>query len=86
MIPRKLINFKEIPEMLAIDGKVLSPPHIKQPLTVVTQNCKKSAQEHSIEKSMLLNLLDLSTIFCPSNTISLSRHEQVCLMRLRFER
>ena len=51
--------------MLPIDGKVLSSPRKKQILTKLTQNCKKSAVEHSIEKFMLLNLLDLFTIFCP---------------------
>ena len=52
-------------------GKVLSRPPEKQILTVVLNNYEKSAIKHSIEKhfsiekhSMLLNFVDLSTIFC----------------------
>ena len=36
--------------------------------TAVLQNCKKSAVTHPIEKPILLNLLNLSTIFCPMLT------------------
>ena len=47
-------------------AKVFKLPHKKQVLTVVLQNCEKSGVKHSIEKAILLNLLDLPTIFCPS--------------------
>ena len=45
-------------------GKVPSRPPEKQILTVVLNNYEKSAIKHSIEKPMLLNFVDLSTIFC----------------------
>ena len=47
-------------------AKVFKLPPKKQVLTVVLQNCEKSGVKHSIKKPMLLNLLDLLTIFCPS--------------------
>ena len=34
--------------------------------TVVLENCEKSAAKHSKETPILLNLMDLSTIFCRS--------------------
>ena len=37
------LNLGEIPEMLRIDGQVLSRPSKRQTFTVVLQNCKKSA-------------------------------------------
>ena len=51
--------------MVKIDRKVLSRPAKKKILTVLLHNFKKSAVTHSIEKPMLLNFVDLSTIFCP---------------------
>ena len=62
---RILGNMTEISEMLGIDGKVLGQPPKKQTLTVVLQNLGKSAAKHSNEKPMLLNFLNLSTIFSP---------------------
>ena len=53
--------------MLGIDGKVLKRPSKKQLLTVVPQNCKNLAAKHSIEEPMLLNFLNLSTIFFNSD-------------------
>ena len=50
--------------MVGTDDKVLSQVPQKHILTVVLQNCQKSTVKHSIEKPMLLNFLDLSTIFC----------------------
>ena len=38
-----LENFKEIPEMLGIDGKVLSRPAKSKVFTAVLQHCKQSA-------------------------------------------
>lgn len=52
-----------VPQILAIDGKVLSRPTKRQILTVVVQNCRKAAAKHSIAKPMLLNFVHLSTIF-----------------------
>ena len=60
----RLGNLKEISEMLGIDGKVLNRQPKKKILTVMLQNCKKSAVKHSIEKLMSLNFLGLSTIIC----------------------
>ena len=51
--------------MLAFDGEVYDQPPKKQISTVVLQNCDKSAVKHFIEKPMLLNFLDLRTIFRP---------------------
>ena len=51
--------------MLGTDGNVTSRLPIGQVLTVVCQNCKKSAVKYSIEKATFLNFVDLSTIFCP---------------------
>ena len=51
--------------MFGIDRKVLSWPCKKQILIFVLQNCKKSAVKYFVEKLMLLNFGDLSTIFCP---------------------
>ena len=67
---RTLGNFKEIPETLGIDRKVFSRPHKRQISTVVSQNCEKSAVNHFIEKPMLVNFVDLSTIFRPRLQIS----------------
>ena len=54
--------------MLGTDEKVLGRPAKKQNLIVVQQNCEKSAVKNSIEKLIIINLLDLdlSTMFCPS--------------------
>ena len=43
-------KFKEFPETLGIDEKVLSRPPKNQIWTVVLQNCKKWAVKHSVEK------------------------------------
>ena len=51
-------------EMLGIDGKATSRLPKRQILTVVLQNCKKSAVKYSLEKPMFLNFVNLSTIFC----------------------
>ena len=52
--------------MLGIDRKVLSRPCKKQVLTFARQNCKKSVVKYFIEKTMLLDFRDVSTMFCPS--------------------
>ena len=49
--------------MLGIKGKVLSPP--SQILTLALQNCEKSVAKNSIEKSMLLNFVNLPKVSCP---------------------
>ena len=51
--------------MLGIDEKVFSCPSKKQILTFVLQNCKKSAVKHFKKKTLLLNFVDLSTLFYP---------------------
>ena len=61
---RKLGHFKKTTELLRTSGKVLSPPPKKQIFTVVLQNCQKSAVKNFIEKIMLINFVDLTTIFC----------------------
>ena len=60
-----LENFKKMSEMLRIGGKVFSRQPKNQILTFVLRKPKTLAVKHSIEKTMLLNLLDLSTIFSP---------------------
>ena len=49
--------------MPGINGKVPIPP--SQILTVVPQNCEKSAVKNSIQKSMLLNFVNLPKVSCP---------------------
>ena len=51
--------------MLGINEKVFSCPPKTQILTFVLQNCKKSAVKHFMEKSLLLNFVDLFTLFRP---------------------
>ena len=52
--------------MLGNDGRqAISRPPKRQILTVKLQNCKKSAVKHSIEKPVILNFLNLSTIIYP---------------------
>ena len=59
---RELGNFMRIPQIYVSDGKVLSLTPHNHNLTVVLTNCKKSEVKHSIEKPMLLNFFNLSTI------------------------
>ena len=61
-----------MPSMLGIDEKVLSPPGKSQILTIMLQKCQKLALKHSIEEPVLLNYMNLPTIFCPR----LSGHEE----------
>ena len=72
--------------MFGIDRKVLSWPCKKQILTFVLQNCKKSAVKYFIEKLMLLNFGDLSTIFCPSlfMWVSMCKREYAHMVKLWF--
>ena len=60
---RKLVKFRKSLKCLELIGKY-SACHQKKILTVVLQNCEKTAVKHSIEKPVLLNFGDLSTIFC----------------------
>ena len=46
---RNLVNLKEIPEMLGINGEYPAGHPKRQFLTVV-EKCQKSAIKHSIEK------------------------------------
>ena len=52
-------------ETFGNDGKVISRPPKRQILTVLLQNCKKSAVKRFIEEPMLPDFVDLSSIFCP---------------------
>ena len=62
----KLENFKEIPEILGIGGKVLAGHHQKGKFwqSSATSLLKISCK-HFIEKHMSLNFVNSSTIFCP---------------------
>ena len=51
---KKLGHFKEISEILGIDGTATGRPPKREILTVVPQNCKKSAAKYSIEKPIPL--------------------------------
>ena len=55
---------------------------------VLKLNTKKSSTSGSIPATILKHTRKnvFACLFSLHNTISLSRHEQVCLMRLRFER
>ena len=54
-----------MPETFGNDGKVISRPPKRQILTVLLQNCKKSAVKRLIEEPMLPDFVDLSSIFWP---------------------
>ena len=54
-----------MPETLGNDGKVINRPPKRQKLTVLLQKCKTSAVKRFTEEPMLLDFVDLSTIFCP---------------------
>ena len=65
--------------MLGTDGNVTSRLPIGQVLTVVCQNCKKSAVKYSIEKATFLNFVDFLQYFVQSFrwvsfTVSVSSH------------
>ena len=51
--------------MLATDGPVVGRRPKKQTLAAVLQNCEKSVVKYFIQKLMLLNFVNLSTIFHP---------------------
>ena len=53
---------EEILETLVFDGEY---PDKRQISIFVQENCEKSALRHSIEKPILLNFMNLSTIPCP---------------------
>ena len=53
---------EEILETLVFDGEY---PDKRQISIFVQENCEKSALRHSIEKPILLNFVNLSTIPCP---------------------
>ena len=56
---------KGISDIPATDGQVLNLPPKTQILTVVQQHFENSTVKYSIEKLMLLNFVDLPTIFYP---------------------
>ena len=45
---RKLGNFKEILDVLGIDGKVHTRPSKRQVVTIVPETCEKSAVKHGV--------------------------------------
>ena len=53
---------EEILETLEFDGECTDKRQIS---IFVQENCEKSAVRHSIEKAILLNFVNLSTIPCP---------------------
>ena len=61
---KKLRNFKKIPGSLGIDGKSQSTTQ-NQNFDNILKNCEKLAVRHSKETPILLDYLNLSTIFCP---------------------
>ena len=61
----KFEKFEKIPEMLGSDGKYPAH-HPKAKLSrFLVKICKKSQVKHSIEEPILLNFMNLPTIFCP---------------------
>ena len=52
--------------MLGADGEYLTD-HLKSKLilTLLLENCEKVVAKHFIEKPILFNLVNLSTMFCP---------------------
>ena len=61
----KLENFKKVPEMLGFESEY-SARHF------LLRNRQKSDVKHSTEKSVSLNFVNLSTIFCPRLQTELS--------------
>ena len=53
---------EKISETLGFDGEY---PDKRQISIFIQENCEKSAVRHSIEKPILLNFVNLSTIPCP---------------------
>ena len=61
---RKLGNSEKIFEMTGINGKCLAANH-KHILMVVQESFEKSPVKHSIEKPILLYVVNLAATFCP---------------------
>ena len=62
---RKSGNFSKIPEMPRFDGEYPAIHPEAKFWCFSVKNRKKSAAKHSIEKSILLNFVNLSPTFCP---------------------
>ena len=60
---RKLGDFKKTPETLGFDSQY--PADHPKDKFYYLKICKKSALKYSIEKHVLFNFVNLSTIFCP---------------------
>ena len=54
---RKLGNFKKMAETLGF-------PNTNTNFTVALESCKKPAVKHSLEKPVIFNFVNFSTIFC----------------------
>ena len=62
---RKLGNFKKVPEILRFNDNYPTG-HLKVKFEhFLVKSWKKLALKHSIEKTILLNFVNLSTTFCP---------------------
>ena len=57
---RKLRNFKKVSDVFGFQGGVSSLPHKRQISTFVPNNHQKTAVNHSIEKHISLNVVNLS--------------------------
>ena len=58
----ELGNFMRILQIFVTDGELLSRSPQEHNLTAVLTNCEKSAVKHSIDKPMIFNFFDLSSI------------------------
>ena len=81
-IIKKRIKFDDYKNCLLNDKVILKSQQrfISNKHDVYTENINKIALSNNIRKNIF------ACLFSVHNTISLSRHEQVCSMRLRFER
>ena len=74
-VAERLKTFKKIPEMVRFDGKYPADYPKAKFWRFTRKNCKISHVKHSIEKPVLLNYLNLFTIFRPILYIYQSKHD-----------
>ena len=80
---------KEEPE-IGKGLKIMTPKQMitRLPILLAQKQAANNSQKlnNEIRQIIYLRKNIFACLFSVHNTISLSRHEQVCLMRLRFER
>ena len=64
--PMKLENFKKIPEVIGFDGEYPAVHPKAKFWRLLVKNCKKSAVNHSTEKPILVNFVNVFPKCCPT--------------------